>query len=418
MCELFGFSSRVPTTVSFSLGHFAERGGLGGKTLDGWGLAYYEGHDLRLFREPEPARDSAWLPFIHARQIPATLVLSHIRHATQGAVSLANTQPFAREIRGRMHCFAHNGKLADIGHEPAFESRSFKPVGGTDSEIAACALFDRMAGLWHAGSAPAPAERLAVVQDFALELRALGPANFLYSDGELLFGHGHRRMQGDGSISPPGLWILERQCDIDPEALSASGVRIGTADGRQQLALLASVPLTDEPWRALQEGEIIVIQSGTVIPPTGIDHNRSAASIRSTALQLHAGIRKELHDVAHLASQARDGDQACLEDLRAAMQRLAAAVRVHNVEERKVLDPFLKKVDAWGQERVDRLRQERGAELQVVPTNVAELDRAALIQTACDLIHPLARLLHKEEREALPRDVLRDDAIAIDQEDA
>lgn len=59
MCELFGFSSRLPTVVSFSLTRFVERGGLGGMTLDGWGLAYYDGHDLRLYREPEPARDSA-----------------------------------------------------------------------------------------------------------------------------------------------------------------------------------------------------------------------------------------------------------------------------------------------------------------------------------------------------------------------
>jgi glutamine amidotransferase len=418
MCELFGFSSRVPTTVSFSLAHFAERGGLGGKTLDGWGLAFYEGRDLRLFREPEPARDSTWLPFIHARQIPAALVISHIRHATRGDVSLSNTQPFVREIRGRMHCFAHNGKLADIDHKPAFESGSFKPVGRTDSEIAACALFDRMSGIWQCEAAPTPEQRLAAVQQFAAELRALGPANFLYSDGELLFGHAHRRTQTDGSISPPGLWVLERQCAVDPDVLSASGVRIGTADGEQELVLLASVPLTEEPWRALQEGEVVVIHSGAVISLSGIDHFQTAASIRLTALQLHAGIREALHEVAHIASQARNGDMSCLEELRAALQRLAAAVREHNVEERKVLDPYLAKVDAWGQERVDRLRKERRAELQFVSSKVAELDAATLIQTACGLIRPLARLLQKEEREALPRDLLRDDAIAIDQEDA
>lgn len=72
MCELFALSSRVPTTVSFSLQRFAQRGGLQGKTLDGWGLAYYDGRDLRLYREPEPARDSVWLPFIGSRQAPST----------------------------------------------------------------------------------------------------------------------------------------------------------------------------------------------------------------------------------------------------------------------------------------------------------------------------------------------------------
>jgi glutamine amidotransferase len=262
MCELFGFSSRLPTVVSFSLARFAERGGLGGKTLDGWGLAYYDGHDLRLYREPEPARDSAWLAFIQVRQIPGSLVISHIRHATRGEVSLANTQPFVREIRGRMHCFAHNGKLPAIDQAAAFKCGYFVPVGDTDSELAACALFARMAALWRAGATPAPGERLAVVQQFAEELRELGPANFLYSDGELLFGHGHRRTQSDGSITPPGLWLLRRQCAVDPAALSMSGIHIGTADGQQEVTLLASVPLTDEPWRALREGEVVVIRNG------------------------------------------------------------------------------------------------------------------------------------------------------------
>jgi glutamine amidotransferase len=263
MCELFGFSSRLPTVVSFSLGRFAERGGLGGRTVDGWGLAYYEGRDLRLYREPEPARDSAWLAFIQSRRIPSSLVISHIRHATRGTVSLQNTQPFVREIGGRMHCFAHNGKLDGIDDHPAFGSRSFTPVGETDSELAACALFSRMAELWRTDAAPTLQQRRSVVTRFAAELRAMGPANFLYSDGELMFGHGHRRTQSDGTIAPPGLWVLDRKCAVDPEALGVSGVHIGAAAGQQELVLLASVPLTDEPWRALEEGEVVAIRGGT-----------------------------------------------------------------------------------------------------------------------------------------------------------
>lgn len=216
MCELFGFCSRLPTTVSCSLGRFADRGGLGGRNVDGWGLAYYEGRDLRLHRGPEPARDSAWLAFIQSRAIPSSLVISHIRHATRGTVSLHITQRFAREIRGHMHCFAHNGKLAGIDDYPALRAGPFIPVGETDSEIAVCALFGRMAELWDSDAAPTLEQRLAVVTRCAAELRAMGPANFLYSDGELLFGHGHRRTQSDGTIAPPGLWVLHRECAIDP----------------------------------------------------------------------------------------------------------------------------------------------------------------------------------------------------------
>jgi glutamine amidotransferase len=70
--------------VSFSLEAFARRGG-----RDGWSLAYYDDLDVRLYREPEPAGDSAWLRFVEWRPVASTMVLSH--HATRGRISLANT---------------------------------------------------------------------------------------------------------------------------------------------------------------------------------------------------------------------------------------------------------------------------------------------------------------------------------------
>jgi predicted glutamine amidotransferase len=264
MCELFGLSSRIPTVVSISLMRFAHRGGLDGRTLDGWGLAFYDGSDVRLFREPEPARDSVWLPFIEQRRVPSALVVSHIRHATQGRVALANTQPFVREYAGRMHCFAHNGKLADVEARHGSELRQFHPIGETDSEVAACALFERLARLWSPGATPTLDSRMQVVRTFAAAMRERGPANFLYVDGDAMFAHGHRRTQTDGRIVPPGLWWLSRRCAVDHDALPDAGVRVGEKPANQQLVLFASVPLTDEDWRPLEEGEVIAVQGGEV----------------------------------------------------------------------------------------------------------------------------------------------------------
>ena len=42
------------------------------------------------------------------------LAISHIRHAARGSLSLANTQPFTRELAGRSHVFAHNGDLPGV----------------------------------------------------------------------------------------------------------------------------------------------------------------------------------------------------------------------------------------------------------------------------------------------------------------
>lgn len=266
MCELFCLSSRLPTRVTFSLRKFADRGGLGGHNVDGWGVAFHDGREVRLYKEPEPAGDSAWLAFIQERRLPTRLLVSHIRHATRGALSLANTQPFARELGGRTHLFAHNGRLEGIDDRFAASKVRFRSMGDTDSEIAFCLLLERLSPLWDGGAVPPLAARLAVVADLAGELRPLGPANFLYSDGEVVFGHGHRRTQADGTIAPPGLWCLQRACAVDAEAPTPSGVTIEPGAGPQEITLLASVPVTGEQWRPLAEGEIVVVADGQVVP--------------------------------------------------------------------------------------------------------------------------------------------------------
>ena len=64
MCELFGMSSKLPATVNLSMEEFARHGGLTGPHADGWGIAFHDGADIRLLREPEPAADSPWVAFL------------------------------------------------------------------------------------------------------------------------------------------------------------------------------------------------------------------------------------------------------------------------------------------------------------------------------------------------------------------
>ncbi len=114
MCELFAMSSRIATTVSLSIDQLARRGNQSGRLGDGWGVGFYDENDARVFREPEPADESAWVRFLAERPMRSQIVLSHLRHATQGDISLRNTQPFARELGGRIHLFIHNGNLKNI----------------------------------------------------------------------------------------------------------------------------------------------------------------------------------------------------------------------------------------------------------------------------------------------------------------
>ena len=83
--------------------------------------------------------------------------------------------------------FAHNGDLPGIFESNAFQPERFNPIGETDSERAFCSLLDRMTLIWKGyTSAPTLRERFLIVSSFAGELRALGPANFLYADGDII----------------------------------------------------------------------------------------------------------------------------------------------------------------------------------------------------------------------------------------
>jgi glutamine amidotransferase len=265
VCELFCLSSHLPTRTTFSLQTFASHGASSRTAVDGWGIALYEGPDIRLYKEPEPAGDSAWLAFVEGRRLASRLLVSHIRHATSGAISFANTQPFVRELGGRRHVFAHNGRLDGIANCYDAAPLRFHPVGTTDSEMAFCLLLEHLAPFWRTTTIPALADRLNIVAEFAAEVRAFGPANFLYADGDALFAHGHRRLQSDGTIAPPGLWLLQRECSVDPDGLPQSGVTVETGGDGQKIVLLASVPLSSERWRPLAEGEVIVVKDGQVV---------------------------------------------------------------------------------------------------------------------------------------------------------
>jgi predicted glutamine amidotransferase len=265
MCELFALAGRFPTTVRFSLERFARHGGLEGPHKDGWGLAYYVDEDVRLVKEPTPAAESVCVRFLQDHPFRSRIVLSHIRRATRGAVAMKNCQPFARELGGRMHVFAHNGDFPLERLRAAFAPSHFRPVGDTDSELAFCALLDRLRPLWLHRELPALDARLRVVAAFADAVRPLGPANFIYSDGDAVFLHGDRRFHGDGTPAhPPGLHYLCRRCDARADVSDIDGLKLA-ADAEQEVLLAATVPLTNEAgWLPLGAGAIVVARNGKV----------------------------------------------------------------------------------------------------------------------------------------------------------
>ena len=262
MCELFAMSARFPTTIHLSLDELARHGGATGPHRDGWGLAFVQGHDALVVREPEAASESPLIAFMQHQDLRSSQVLAHLRKATQGPRSLCNTQPFVRELGGRAHLFVHNGMLTGIETDARFPTQRFRTIGETDSEHAFCALLEKLGPLWE-HRAPTVEERLSVVEAFAADLRTLGPANFLYCDTDALFAHGDRRRSNTGEIQPPGLHWLCRRCSPGADGVPIAGVSIAHGE-EQEIALIASVPLSGEAWVPFREGEIVILREGRV----------------------------------------------------------------------------------------------------------------------------------------------------------
>ena len=227
---------------------------------DGWGVAFLDGRDARIIREPGPAAASPWIGCIAQHGTPCDTVIAHIRHATQGAISLANTQPFAREMRGRMHVYVHNGMVGDLPTMASGNSQvaRFQPIGETNSEIAFCRFLTHLAEL--------PDETKVAYAAFVEHARTLaktGPANILYASAGQVWAYADRRHQADGTITPPGLWLLERTCAASSDNVyRASGLDI--AGPALQVILLASVPLTSEAWEPLSRGTALWVAGGEV----------------------------------------------------------------------------------------------------------------------------------------------------------
>ncbi|MEX2488495.1 MAG: class II glutamine amidotransferase, partial [Pseudomonadales bacterium] len=133
------------------------------------------------------------------------------------------------------------------------------------SELAFCLLLDRIRQLPHAcGQLPPLQARLDTVAEVALALRALGPASFLYADSDVLFAHADRRLQPlTRQVTAPALYRLE--CPAGDKAALVRDSQSAEAVTAQRVILLASVPLTQEAWTPMREGEVLAVRQGEII---------------------------------------------------------------------------------------------------------------------------------------------------------
>ncbi|MBE9609862.1 class II glutamine amidotransferase [Chitinilyticum piscinae] len=250
MCQLLAMNCNVPTDIAFSFEGFRRRGGQTDQHGDGWGIGFFEDDGWRVFLDHLPSATSPVAEFIRNYPIKSHNVVAHIRKATQGKVSLANTHPFRRELWGEEWLFAHNGNLADF----TYHGTRFQAIGNTDSEQAFCLLLDQLAERFP--TKPAHGELAHEFARIAGSLTTYGTFNCLLAVGRQLYTHCSTQLH-----------YLVRQAPFSTAHLKDADVSIDfsrhtTPDDR--VAIIATLPLTDnECWSAFQSGEVACFEDGS-----------------------------------------------------------------------------------------------------------------------------------------------------------
>jgi len=253
MCELLGMSANVPTDICFSFTGLIRRSGQTGPHKDGWGIAFYEGKGVRMFRDPQAGVHSEIARLVERYPIKSRIVISHIRRANRGRVCLENTHPFLRELWGRNWTFAHNGQLKGIKKR---KLTHHQPIGTTDSEHGFCWMLDELRRAFPK-AAPSDKQQVQVIGRLLSELNTCGISNVLLSNGTELYAFCSTRLYSITRKAPFGhahLSDADLQVDFAKETSSSDVVTV-----------IATRPLTkNEEWAPLAKGELKIFKDGLV----------------------------------------------------------------------------------------------------------------------------------------------------------
>ncbi len=262
---------------------------------DGWGLGYYPAGEpsAAILKEPAPPQASMRSQLALAwEQVASNLFVLHIRHATWGALSDANTQPFSRTWGRRDWLMAHAGSL---DRKEADVPGPFEPVGSTDTEQIFCGLLNRFVERGWRSLADVDLE---VMMQWLAALNEVGEMTMCLTDGRDLLVHADRRGEPLwlGMLTPPYERIAFGDNDLDVDltrrgAKSRKGVIVCTAellprDGDATRAVT---------WHQLPPGQLMVIREGAVI------HERSTGGALETPRERWRPARTEsrVFDVTH-----------------------------------------------------------------------------------------------------------------------
>lgn len=236
-----------------------------GRTLpDGWGLGYYPAGEpsAAILKEPAPPQASIRSQLALAwEQVESNVFVLHIRHATWGALSDANTQPFCRTWGRRDWMIGHAGSL---DHKPEAPG-PFEPVGSTDTEQMFCMLLNRFIEKQWRSLMEVNLEEL---HGWLTDLNKIGELTMCLTDGRDLLVHADHRGVPlyIGLLVPPYEKIAFGDDDLDVD-LTKRGAksRKGAIISTEQLVARDGDADKSIVWRQLAPGTLMIIREGAII---------------------------------------------------------------------------------------------------------------------------------------------------------
>ncbi|BBY34592.1 class II glutamine amidotransferase [Mycolicibacter minnesotensis] len=254
MCRLFGLhaGTSVVTSTFWLLDAADSLAEQSRRNPDGTGLGVFDGYgQSRLRKQPIAAwQDTEFATA--AQELTGTTFVAHVRYATTGARSVANTHPFLQDNR----IFAHNGVVEDL---PAIDQRlrevdAYGLVhGDTDSERVFALI-----------TAAIRARRGDVTGGLVDAVRWLAANVPIYALNLLLTTA--TDMWALRYPEPNELYILDRRDGTEPGglALRTKRIRADAAQLRGRPAVVfATEPMDGETrWEPIEPGQLVHVDAG------------------------------------------------------------------------------------------------------------------------------------------------------------
>jgi transglutaminase-like putative cysteine protease/predicted glutamine amidotransferase len=231
------------------------------KLPDGWGIGFYPGGEpsASVLKEAAPPPGSIRSEIVKAwEHLEASLFLLHIRSATWGSISDANTQPFCRSFAGRDFLLAHSGSLTERLTPKG--GALFQPVGSTDSELIFCELLRWISekGARSLGDIP-PADMRAHLE----ELNGRGSLTLAVADGRDLLLYADLTGESPvhvGKVQPPYEKLVISDDDVEVD-LTRRG-----AKSRKGLVFASNrLEGASIDWTTLAPGGLLVARQGALV---------------------------------------------------------------------------------------------------------------------------------------------------------